>query len=81
VSGCALSGCVLTELSPKDTVDVMNTGDEWYRKRYREVISKPEKYTQWKVLDGQLYVLRPKPVVSEIVESRLLEAGFAEGIT
>jgi len=46
----------------------MNTGDDWYRKRYREIIATPEKYTQWKVLDGQLYFLRPKPVISDIVE-------------
>jgi len=52
----------------KDAVDVTNTKDEWYRKRYKEKISKPEKYTQWKVLDGQLYFLKPKPVVSKIVE-------------
>jgi len=55
-------------ISVKNTVDVTDTEDDWYRKRYREVIAKPEKYTQWRVLDGQLYFLRPKPVVSEIVE-------------
>jgi len=55
-------------ITVKNTVDAMNTEDGWYRKRYEEVIAKPEKYTQWKVLDGQLYFLRPKPVVSEIVE-------------
>jgi len=55
-------------ITVKDTVDAMNTEDDWYRKRYKEVISAPEKYTQWKVLDGQLYFLRPKPVESEIVE-------------
>jgi len=52
----------------KNIVDVANTQDKWYQKRYREVVSNPEKFTQWKVIDGQLYFLRSKPVVSEIVE-------------
>ncbi|GAB1867938.1 RNA-directed DNA polymerase [Camponotus japonicus] len=51
-----------------DTVDLTNTTDEWYRKRYKDVITTPEKYTQWKVIEGRLYFLRPKRVVSEIVE-------------
>jgi len=55
-------------VTAKNIVDAMNIKNDWYRKRYKEVIAKPEKYTQWKVLDGQLYFLRPKPVVSEIVE-------------
>jgi len=55
-------------LVTKDIVDVEGTQDEWYRKRYKEVVSSPERYRQWKVVDGQLYFLRPKPVVSEIVE-------------
>jgi len=55
-------------ITAENPVDAINTSDEWYRKRYKEVTSKPEKYTQWKILDGQLYFLRPKPVVSEIVE-------------
>jgi len=55
-------------LVTKDIVDIEGTQDEWYRKRYREVVSSPERYKQWKIVDGQLYFLRPKLVVSEIVE-------------
>ncbi|KMQ84279.1 reverse ribonuclease integrase, partial [Lasius niger] len=51
-----------------DTVDFENTTDEWYRKRSMEVVSNPNKFTQWKVMDGRLYFLRPKKVISEIVE-------------
>jgi len=56
-------------LVTKNIVDVANTQDEWYQKRYREVVSNPEKFTQRKVIDGQLYFLRPKPMVSEIVKN------------
>jgi len=67
-------------ITAKDTVDAMNTEDDWYRKRYKEVISKPEKYTQWRVLDEQLYFLRPKPVVSESRRPRSLEVSVTEEI-
>jgi len=51
-----------------DTVDVEKTSDEWYRKRIREVTTNPKRYAHWKIVDGQLYYLRPKLVISEIVE-------------
>ena len=51
-----------------DRMEWNNTEDEWYRKRLREVAKHPEKYTQWKIVDDRLYFLRPKPVISEIVE-------------
>jgi len=31
-------------------------------------VSNPERYKQWKIVDGQLYFLRPKPLESEIVK-------------
>ncbi|XP_029169373.1 uncharacterized protein LOC114939266 [Nylanderia fulva] len=43
-----------------ETIDVENITDEWYRKRLREVIETPNKFTQWKVLDGRLYRLCTK---------------------
>lgn len=45
-----------------------NTTDVWYRKRFREVLDGHKRFTDWRIVDGQLYHLRPKPVVSEVVE-------------
>jgi len=55
-------------LGIKNLVNVESTRNEWYRKRYKEVVSSLEGYKQWRIVDGRLYFLRPKPVVSEIVE-------------
>jgi len=48
--------------------DRPETDDAWYRKRFEEVASDPKRVTHWRIVDGQLYFLRPKPVVSDIVE-------------
>jgi len=37
-------------LVTKDIVDVKSTR-EWYQKRYKEVVSSPERYRQWKIID------------------------------
>lgn len=50
-----------------------DTRDEWYRKRYEEVLTDPEKFAHWRVVDGQLYYLRLKPIVSEILWDRYHE--------
>jgi len=55
-------------LVTKDIVDVANMQDEWYRKRYKKVVSSPKRFKQWKVIDDQLYFLKSKPVVSKIVK-------------
>lgn len=47
---------------------IANTNDEWYRKRFEGVTDKAKRYTDWKVVDGQLYYCRPKAIVSELVE-------------
>ena len=47
---------------------IENTADQWYRRRLEEVANRRRRYTDWRVVDGQLYYLKPKPVVSEIVE-------------
>jgi len=44
-----------------------NTKDPWYCKRYREVLERPKTFTDWKIVDGQLYYLKPRPTTSAIV--------------
>ncbi|XP_029163431.1 uncharacterized protein LOC114934886 [Nylanderia fulva] len=60
-----------TEIPIVAAVDVeenANTNDAWYKKRLTEVATKARPFTDWRIVDGQLYFCRPKPVVSEIVE-------------
>lgn len=47
---------------------VANTADEWYRKRFEGVADRTKRYTDWKIVDGQLYYCRPKAIISEIVD-------------
>jgi len=56
-------GKTMSKITAMNTVDLTNTRNEWYRKKYKEVISNPEKFTQWKVIDDRLYFLRLRPVV------------------
>ena len=51
-----------------DIVECEDTRDEWYRKRFKEVVTDPKRYGHWKVVDKQLYFLRARPVISDIVE-------------
>lgn len=51
-----------------ETMGIDNTQDEWYRKRYKEVLAVPSRFANWKVMDGQLYFLRPQLVISNVVE-------------
>jgi transposase InsO family protein len=51
-----------------DTETDEKISDVWYRKRLREVLTNPKRFAHWKIVDDQLYYLRPKPVISEIVE-------------
>ncbi|KMQ86252.1 reverse ribonuclease integrase, partial [Lasius niger] len=50
-----------------DIPDTEST-DEWYKRRFEQVASEPDRYNQWRVMDERLYFLRPKPVISDIVE-------------
>ena len=46
---------------------IENTADPWYRRRVEE-IANGRRFTDWRLVDGQLYYLRQKPVVSDVVE-------------
>lgn len=48
-------------------VKTEETADEWYRRRYKE-FEEPEKFPSWKVVDGHLYFLRPRKIVSDIIK-------------
>lgn len=52
----------VVELEPE------NVEDPWYRERFRSIISEPKRFPTWRVVDGRLYFLRAKKVVSDIVE-------------
>jgi len=45
-----------------------NTADEWYRRRFGEEADRTKRYTDWKVVDDQLYYCRPREIISDIVE-------------
>jgi len=69
-------------LMTKDIVDIENTQDEWYRKRYKEVVSSPERYKQWKIVDQS--VVFPETKVGNVGDSRRsrsLEISFSERIS
>jgi len=44
-----------------------NSKDPWYIKRYRDVFERPKIFTDWRIVDGQLYYLKPRPTTSVIV--------------
>jgi len=59
-----------TEVSVMAAVDAelpKNVRDPWYCKRYREVSERPETFTDWKIVDEQLYYLKPRPTTSSVV--------------
>jgi len=43
-----------------------NTKDPWC-KRYREVLERPKIFTDWRIVDGQLYYLKPNYTVYAVV--------------
>ncbi|KMQ92870.1 reverse ribonuclease integrase [Lasius niger] len=47
---------------------IANTTDAWYKKRVADVEGKVRRFTDWRIVDGQLYFCRLKAIVSEIVE-------------
>lgn len=51
-----------------DTEEGDSSGDPWYDRRRHEVVTNPKRFAHWRVVDNQLYYLRPKLVVSQIVE-------------
>ncbi|XP_039310315.1 uncharacterized protein K02A2.6-like [Solenopsis invicta] len=50
-----------------DAINPPNTQDQWYLKKFREVGKVKRNCTDWKIVDGQLYFLKPRPVTSAIV--------------
>ncbi|XP_039309912.1 uncharacterized protein K02A2.6-like [Solenopsis invicta] len=50
-----------------DAINPPNTHDQWYLKKFREVGEAKKNCTDWKIVDGQLYFLKPRPVTSAIV--------------
>lgn len=42
--------------------------DPWYTRRFEQVTSEPDRYNQWRIIDERFYFLRPRPVVSDIIE-------------
>ena len=63
-----------TEVPMTETMVVLpadyaaNTNDQWYRARFDDIANGQRRYTDWKIVDGQLYYLRPRAIISEIVE-------------
>lgn len=42
--------------------------DNWYQKRFRKITENTKRFSDWQIIDGQLYYLRPRPMVSDVVE-------------
>lgn len=47
---------------------IADVGDSWYRKRFREVTENAGKFSDWKIVNDQLYYLQLRPVIADIVE-------------
>lgn len=48
--------------------ELVNPPDPWYCKQFQEIRDRVKRFTDWKIVDGHLYYLRPRPVVSDVVE-------------
>lgn len=50
------------------TEDLSESKDPWYLRRFGEIRRDPKRFADWKIADDQLYFLRPRAVISELVE-------------
>lgn len=49
-------------------IEIPETADNQYQKRFREIATQDKNFTDWNIMDNQLQYLKPRPVVSDIVE-------------
>lgn len=55
-------------IAAEKTDAIANNTDAWYKKRFADVEDRVRRFTNWRIVDGQLYFCRPKVIVSEIIE-------------
>lgn len=51
-----------------DNVIFEDTKDPWYCRRFREVAENANAFTDWKIIDGQLFYLKPRATTSAVVD-------------
>ena len=46
---------------------IKETTDEWYKKRYHQILKHPKRYKDWKIVNGSMYKYRPAADISDII--------------
>jgi len=51
-----------------ETDGLLETKDSWYHRHFREISERPKAFSDWRVVDGQLYYRKARAAIFAVIE-------------